>query len=92
LFFFLRIRAKNTICSIISVTVKLRLKPILPVAQKEQFIGQPIWEERHMVFRPAQWRINTVSAFNPSAKVMAAFKVLLLGEENIWALIFKGHS
>ena len=44
---------KNKTWSTISSLVKFLFNPILPVAQKPQFITQPAWEETQTVFLPA---------------------------------------
>ena len=47
-------RKKNSACSTISQALRLRLKPIWPLAQKEHLSGQPDWVEMQTERRPSR--------------------------------------
>ena len=58
----------------ISPLVRLRVKPMSPVAQKVQPMGQPTWVDRHWVSRPSPG-MSTVSTSAPSAMRRRNFTV-----------------
>ena len=64
----------STAWSSISPTVRFRVKPSAPVAQKAQPIAQPTWVERQTVWRLSS-RIETASTRAPSSKRKRYFAV-----------------
>src|SRR5688572_11460538 len=71
----LSLRAKCMTWSTISSEVRLRFRPIVPVAQNAQAIGQPAWLETQTVLRSPSCRMRTVSISWPSAHLNAHFAV-----------------
>ncbi len=87
-----RILENSSTCVIISSVLRFLVKPILPVAQKSQFIEQPIWQDTQMVLWFSEWRIRTVSTCLLSSNVIRAFCVFLSLEIKICEFISSGQS
>src|SRR3990170_3558987 len=69
-----RARRASHSWEMISASVRLRLKPWRPVAQKLQFSAQPTWVETHNVPRPSSG-MKTVSTAVPSSSCSSHLRV-----------------
>ncbi len=93
-FLFSKKYRKKRYWSIISSAVRLRMNPILPVAQNEQFMAHPTCEETQSVQCPRAFCISTDSIRLPSVVLRILLKVFLclLSRVNSGTRVIQGTS